>query len=545
MTEIINISYTDFVQKCLKLDGDNWRFTNRPYIYPIINSNKKRIILMAGRQVEKSTTIAAKLLAHSCLNANSSSLYVTPVFKQAGVFSRKKIDEVFETSKLLRNNFYPGNRGFKVEEKRLKNFSTIYFRSAYLDADSIRGLAISGQISFDEFQDIIVSEIVQIIEACALKHQQAQFCYSGTPKTFDNVLEEYWQLSNQCEWHLKCTHCGHWNCLSIDNVLLDKPGVWCVKCQKLLNVSEGCWVNGKEADAHGFRLPGIILGKRINKDGELIESVDWKELFFKMRNWGVASLMNEVFGHSYDHGAKPLSREELIAACDSTRPMLPRIPPELIGRHFFAGIDWGGGNDKTTKKPSYTVLTIGYHCSITQKFKVVFCKRYYGKEAEPDLLIPSIAKTLMDFNAFIIGADWGFGIGLNSHLKRMLPQECIYVTFRHSIIKKFLAYDEAGETYVTNRTEVMTELFNRIKMNLIEFYKWSEFEDIGKDYLAINSEYSDTLRQIRYIHNQPDDAFHSCLYLLLAWMRGTQQIPITRYDPKTDDLDVNANNIIT
>jgi len=535
-SEIIHISYSDFIQKCLKLDGHNWRFTNRPYIFPIINTKKKRTIMLAARQVEKSTTLAGKLLSHSCLNPNTSSLYVTPVFKQAGVFSRKKIDEVFETSPLLRKNFYPGAKGFRIEEKRLKNFSTIYFRSAFRDADSIRGLAISGQINFDELQDIVVSEIIQIIEACAQKHPDAQFCYSGTPKTFDNTIEEYWQLSDQCEWHVKCMGCGHWNCLGIDNVLLDKPGAWCTKCQKELNVAEGCWVQGKESDMFGVRMPGIILDKQY---------VDWKELFFKMRNWSVASLMNEVFGHSYDHGAKPLSREELIAACNSNRAMVPRLPTELIGNHIFAGIDWGGGNDKTTKKPSYTILTIGYNCAISGKFKVIFSKRYYGKEAEPDNLIPSIAKTLMEFNAFIIGADWGFGIGLNSHLKKMLPRECVYVTFRHSVIKKFLAFDEAGDTYVTNRTEVMTELFNRIKMNLVEFYKWSEFEEIGKDYLAINSEYSDTLRQIRYIHNQPDDAFHSCLYMLLAWMRATQQIPITRYDAKNDDIDVNTSGIIT
>ena len=536
MTDIINISYSDFIQKCFNLDGSSWRFTNRPYIFPIINNNKKRTVLLAGRQVEKSTTIAAKLLAYSCLNSYSSSLYVTPVMKQAGVFSRKKIDEVFETSPLLRKNFYPGNKGFKIEEKRLKNFASLYFRSAFHDADSIRGLAISGQICFDEIQDIVISEIVQIVEACAQKHPKAQFCYSGTPKTFDNVIEEYWQLSNQSEWHIKCMGCGHWNCLSIDNVLLDKPGIWCTKCQKELNVGEGCWVQGKESDVFGVRMPGIILDKAY---------VDWKELFFKMRNWSVASIMNEIYGHSFDHGAKPLSREELVNACDNSRNMYPVLPKELIGNHVFAGIDWGGGNDKVTKKPSYTILTIGYMCSLTQKIKVIFCKRYYGREAEADNLIPSIAKTLMDFNAFIIGADWGFGFSLNAQLRKILPQECVYVTFRHSIIKKFLAYDEPGNTYVTNRTEVMTELFNRIKMNLVEFYKWSEFEDIGKDYLAINSEYSDTMRQMRYIHSSPDDAFHSCLYMLLCWMVSSKQIPVTRYDPKVDAIEVNTSGIIT
>lgn len=530
----IQLRYTDFIQKCFRLDGAPWRLENRPYIYPIINSKYKRTLMLAARQVEKSTTMAGKVLSKACMNANKSFLYLTPTMKQTGVFSRKKIDEVFETSPLLRKNFYPGVKGFRVEEKRLKNFATLYFRSAFRDADSIRGISISGEIYFDELQDCVI-EVVPVIEACAQKFKDAQFSYSGTPKTLDNTLEQYWQLSNQCEWHVKCMGCGHWNMLGIDNVLLDKPGIWCTKCQKELNVLEGVWVNATDADMFGVRMPGIILHK---------DYVDWKELFFKIRNWGTAELMNEVFGQSYDHGAKPLSRDQLITACDNERSIWSAIPHQFTGNQFYAGIDWGGGNDKVTKKPSYTILTIGYFCAFTQKFKVVFVKRFMGKEAEPDNLIPALAKLIMDFRATIVGADFGYGFGMNDQLRRALPSVFTYVTFRHSIIRKFLAYDEAGNTYVTNRTETMTELFNRIKMGTVEFYKWQEFEDIGKDYLAIGSEFSETLRQMRYIHTQPDDAFHSGLYALLTWMRHTNQIPITRYDPNSDDIDARVESMM-
>ena len=98
-------SYTDFIQRTMKLDGEPWKFTHRPYIYPIINSTKKRTLMMTARQVEKSTTMAGGLLAKACLSPSKSFLYVAPTFKQTGVFSRKKIDEVFETSPLLRKNF--------------------------------------------------------------------------------------------------------------------------------------------------------------------------------------------------------------------------------------------------------------------------------------------------------------------------------------------------------------------------------------------------------------------------------------------------------
>ena len=110
----IKITNSDFIQKTMKLDGEKWRFADRPYIFPIVNSKFKRTLLLASRQVEKSTTLAGILLSKACINANQSFLYTAPTFKQSGVFSRKKVDEVFETSPLLKKAFYPGHKGFRV-----------------------------------------------------------------------------------------------------------------------------------------------------------------------------------------------------------------------------------------------------------------------------------------------------------------------------------------------------------------------------------------------------------------------------------------------
>ena len=514
-------SYTDFIQRTMRLDGDPWTFKYRPYIFPIVNNNNKRTLMMTARQVEKSTTMAGAILAKACLRPNKSFLYVAPVFKQTGVFSRKKIDEVFETSPLLKKNFYPGVRGFRIEEKRLKNLSTLYFRSAYHDADSIRGLT-SDDTSFDEVQDML-AEIFPVVEACSQKKLDAQFRYAGTPKTMDNNIQTMWDISSANEWHVKCMGCGHWNKLGLEVVLLDKPGIWCRKCQHELEVNSGCWVKNRESDdIAGFRMPYVILHKSL---------IDWKDLFFKIRNYDTGVLMNEVFGESYDNGSKPLSRDKLIESCSPDRPMWDSVPINMGGEDIYAGIDWGGGNS------GFTILTIGMYYD--GKFKIIFAKRYIGKEAEPENLIPSIVQTLMHFKAKFIGADFGFGFGLNDRMRALLPSDYTFVTFRHSIIKKALAYDEAGKTYVTNRTEVMTDLFNAIKAKKVEPFRWSEFEDFGKDYLNINSEYSDRLRQMRYIHTQPDDAFHSLLYARIIWMRKTDQIISTRLDPGDSEIETN------
>ena len=512
MTEIIRLSNTDFLQKVVKLDGNDWRFANRPYIFPIINGDFKRKLLIAARQTEKSTSLAGIMLARACLIPNLTMLYVSPTGKQTGVFSRKKIDEAFEVSPHLRKNFYPGVKGFRVEEKRLKNYSTMYFRSAFHDADSIRGIT-APDVYKDEIQDML-ADTIPVIDACAQKRmKEAKFVSSGTAKTFDNPIHVEFEKSTGNEWTIKCTHCGHWNMLSIDLVLLDKPGLWCQRCQGALNSLYGCWVRARQSEVDGFRLPHIILPEN---------DISWKDLYFKMRNYDQGALMNEVFGVSYDNGSKPVTRDQLIKACSPERDMWTIPPFGAAGHDFYAGIDWGQGDS------GFTILTIGYLNPATNKFTYVFAKRYIGKEAEPENVVISIAKTLTEFNVRVVSADKGFGWGVNERLARLLSGR-VYVTFAHSVIKSFVSYNAQSENYVTNRTEVMTDLFNAIKNETVEFYRWGEFEEIGKDILNVTAEYSETMRQIRYVHNQPDDGCHALLYARLGWLIATHQVPTTRY----------------
>lgn len=523
--EFIKIKNSDFVQKIIKLDGDPWRLRNRPYIFPVFDGDYRRFLLYAARQVEKSTTISGLKIANCCLNNNISSLYVSPTGKQTGVFSRKKIDEAFEVSPFLKKIWYPGHKGFRIEEKRLKNYSTMYFRSAYHDADSIRGITAHRNM-IDEIQDIL-SDVIPVIETCSQRVKNPRYYKSGTAKTFDNNIELEWQKTNQCEWHVRCLHCGYYNMLGIENVLVGKPGLWCRKCNGDIHSIYGIWVAGKpENDEYlGVRLPYIILPE---------DEIDWKELFWKMKNYNTASLMNEVFGVAYDNGQKPLTREQLQKACDPQRHIWRQLPPQYSSLLTYAGIDWGGGNT------SLSVITIGYYDQTNNKFKEIYKQKFTGELANPDNMIPEMARLINLFNCHIVGADYGFGFGLNEQLKKCISQEYVYIKFMHGQLKKIIAWNDDSESYITNRTEVMTEYFNRIKDGKHEFFRYEDFEDFGKDYLNIYSEYSEKTGRLRYDHTKPDDAFQSGLYCLLAWMLHTKQMPTTRYSKQDDEEEVGS-----
>ena len=519
---MMDITNTEFIERTMFLEGNPWRFTDRPYIFPIINDDPWKLVLMTGRQSEKSTSTAGKHIASACRTPHQSSLYINPTMTQTSVYSRKKIDAVFEQSPLLKGVYWPGSKGFSVTEKRLKNNHTMYFRSAYHDADTIRGLT-SDRTFIDERQDII-NDCVPVIEECSSHRPFAVFMQTGTPKTLSNGLEWEWSLSTQNEWTIKCMHCGHWNILGITNVHPGKPGLWCQKCSKDIYTQNGTWISyGKSsAKAHGYRFPQIILPSVY---------INWEKLFIKMETYTIATLMNEVFGHSFDAGVKPITREQIAKCCDPDMKMELVSNANALGYEVYAGVDWGTG------ELGYTILQIGHYNPNINKMVVTLSKRYVGKEAEPEFMLQDMARKLLDNCVMICGVDHGFSYGLLDRLKSMVAGKCKIVAFQHTNFKGYVGLNKKGMHYVTNRTAVMTDTFEAIKQEFFKFPMWSVYESFANDFMNIEVEYNERMRTMKYDHipTNPDDAFHSLLYLYVTYLIRVKKRAPQTYDPDRDE----------
>ena len=510
---------TAWVHNLIYLNGEKFDFTGREYLFPIYNAPHKEILLKTGRQVEKSTMLANNLTIMCCMIPFFRCMYVSPSHVQTRTFSNDKLKPVLERSPMIARYLQDNKVSTQVFEKGFTNGAFIFLRSAFLSADRARGIS-SDLLCLDEIQDLIMSNI-PVIAQC-LSHSKYQFhLYAGTPKTFDNTIEQFWEHSSQNEWMVPCSKCSptlgkKWNFLDVKNI--GKRGPICKFCGADLDVTQGQWQAANPGGRmKGFRIPQLMVPWIAKKDGD-----PWKTLVHELETYPESQFYNEVLGLSYDNAAKPITRADIMMNCHSDHHFIePRgaIPDNISKMILFAGIDWGEGNDGTGKDvmgkirtASYTILTIGG--MVGRQFKVVYVKKYKGKEIDPEYIVNDVVGICKRLKVRMIGVDWGHGWGVNNRLFRMYgPDRCVQFMYVDSQ-KEVRKWDPVGYKFQLMRNHVMSEIFFKFKEGEFIFPRFEEWEEFAKDILNISVEYVEYQRKLRYIHrpSDPDDFFHSLLY---------------------------------
>ncbi len=526
---------TEWIEQNISIEGRpvhmDWRpWWHLPINMPYLNFKgmppRREIVIVAGRQVEKSSSLANAHLADAATQPWLKILYVVPVDNLLSEFSFRRIDEIVSTSPPLQRLVTPS---WNVHRKHFANHAQINLRVAYLSARQARGNP-ADQLTLDEVQEMLTDHL-PVIREC-LAHCEIPrgpvFRMIGTPKTFDNPLEAYWaQQSTQNEWMVRCGG-GHWNILADKSI--GPKGLICSTCGKPLNPfgeidhkgrRRGAeWVRHGPATAplEGFRVPQLLLPYTMAYSQELFEQ-KWRELLYKFKYYDRPKFFNEVLGISYDSGIKPITREELRAICMPGHHMLdlwlPEIvaPAELVNGHVFAGLDWGTGN------PSKTVLVLGRYRQ-DNVFEIFYARRFVGPEAmEPNEYVKEIISLLKRNRVTIVGADRGFGFGLNSQLMTELGPEKVLV-YQHTNQRAKLDYSASSNSYTVSRTQVLTDVFQLIKKRGLSFrFSWDELlnEGFAADFLSVHKEES-KVQGLIYDHppGTTDDTLHAACYAFLA-----------------------------
>ena len=517
-----------FARGAFNLKGVPLNLKSRPWLPAVYNLEVtkypgdrqwRKSVLQFGRQSEKSSSIGYKLLSLSAMLPSLRCLYVNPSTIQIREFSDERLKTPLSESRFF-DQFFIDRFGRRIPQnvstKWFANNSKISLRASFLNADRIRGLAVD-YLTIDEFQDILTDNLPVIEETlfhCELNDGPIS-TYAGTPLGFDTPLEYYWsRLSTQAEWLTKCERCGKWN--RIEQKSIGEDGLECTKCRGPYDPVRGKsqWVmfGNEDSPYMGFRLPqpAVIYSFR---DKPTVFGLKWQELREKFNKYSPARLANEVFAQPYDGGIKPVTRDQLMDCCDPAHlgPYADNIIQQIkTTNHTWAGIDWGSGTSSNTV---LTVLRYRGH-----RIEVAYFKKYEGLEAEPEFVIKHIADILRRMNVSRIGADYGFGFGMNSQLRSVFPSKLMeyqYVGSQKSTVK----FD--GSKFTAHRTPVMTWLFEVIRKKQIIFPNWDIFQrELLSDILCISSSKSPGNRSLVYNHppGTKDDFFHSMIFAFLASM---------------------------
>lgn len=499
----------------------------RPYLYEIYNTAAKDVLLMCGRQVEKSTTIGNRILTHSMLLQNFRSMYVAPRDKQAAQFSRNRIRQPIKESEELslmkgRHRSIRAMLGDQLADnvyyQKFTTGSEILIEYAYLNADRVRG-GTADSLCMDEFQDLLF-DLLPVIDAVLFTSAYQFRLYAGTPKSVDNTINIYWEkYSTKNEWAIPCDACGHWNILGYANV--GKTCLICSKCGAQIHPhhERAQWVSGR--DPTWLTDPPLsrpFVGYRIPQP--LSPNNNHVVLLDKIENNPPATVNNEVWGFAHDSADKLFSEAKIRPHCDAKFDM------ERDGRRHaqqnptVMGIDWAGGSDlspdQVVSTTAVTIMTVNvHHC------RVVYFKRYTGREADPDFVDLDIARLVQEFNVKYVCPDFGGGYQQNFRLQKKFGAHRVIPV--HYTGVKLLTWNKNLGRYMAARTEVIQRF--AYALTSAQLFKLPSYSDpVARDalgdlynvYEEMDAKHTRTI--IQRTPGTTDDFLHSMVYAFIASM---------------------------
>lgn len=518
----------------LSLKGRPYTLERHFPLEPFFNTHlSRKIILKAGRQIGKSTVLAAQGVSSAVTIPFFNTLYVTPLYEMIRRFSHNYVRGFIEQSP-VKQLFVKQSSSQNVLQRQFLNNSNMYFSFAFLDADRTRGLN-TDRCSFDEVQDMdstfipIIRETMSGSENWGLE----QFC--GTPKSLDNTLEQLWQRSSMGEWCVPCASCKYLNVPRTSHDLVDMLGPWhsnisdevpgtiCAKCGRVILPQNGFWVHEhpeRLEDFAGYHLPQCIFPMHY-------ANIDkWSILKGKQDgayNTPTNVFFNEVLGESYDTGSRLLTQTELQAAA-CLHPNEEDIAMQTIGRYDLRilSIDWGGSSEDSLSFTAYAVVcwkTDGSGIDVIYGFRSLTPNDH---QREARIAIDIVKK----FRCHYIAHDYGgagqfrekYIVDAGWPVDRLIPIQ--YVRAGTQGMMRFLPASDLHprNRYSLDKSRSLVLTCHAVKNKHIRFFAWDDRgeDDRGliSDFLALVEEKTDSrtgsdMYTIIRKQNQSDDWAHA------------------------------------
>lgn len=501
-----------FTEKTGTVKGKPFRFKARPHLYDVYRDPHPRIVIVAGRQVEKSETVNRKLLHHGFTRPHTTITYTAPRNEQTTRFVNDRFRKSITDSVkgILENSINP-KRDAKTAIG-LNNKTIYYFGSAWADGDSLRGIA-GDMVFFDEVQDITQTAIEAIEKS--VSHSEitdpktelnGKCFYTGTPKQKGSYYERVlWGQSDQKKWNVVCEECGYNQFMSMKNIMVQNEGeknerryFGCLECKKELNRENGYWVptkpNNKMYSGYLFSQLNMIWvsANQVWRDYQTMDSM---------------TFANEVLGEFFSGNEQPITYEDVLANTDRELSL-----KNLSLTQTVMGIDYGSGGK------SKTIITIGHRGYHKGKKKLIIDYIENCTIDNHEELVAHIMQLKERFNVQKIVGDIGYGSYEAQKLYEIYGKDavaCRYVSYTSDPKKREY---KGNYTLQVDRTHSMDQLVDMFhKRELVIPYKVpDEVEYFFDHYTALELKFTEsttsTGRKL-YDHSTPDDAFHSLNYV--------------------------------
>lgn len=539
----IPLTMLDFVSFGVCIRNSNGRperitFDGRRYLTDIYSRNLTKIGFEGGRQVEKTTFLAADSLSHMFLYPSFVALYVGPTFRQIKTYSEDTVDEMISTSFVLRTMFPEKYRN--ITSKKSETGSKMHLRHAFLHADRVRGIPGVNMVQFDELQDLSIGILPVVLET--MSHSpinEKRSRYAGTHKTADGTIEQLKKLEGVChEWVIPCDrHTPRvWNITGMQTV--GKKGNVCTRCKKPIfpDHPDARWavVQRPTKDivypTHWFRVNQLM-----------VPWSGWAEILDKIERYPTGQLKNEVFSEPHAYGTRPITKDRLLSLC---RDNVCRTLEEAVraSRMYRSGtymaIDWGAGTDTSrtfiaviTFQQTYNVL---YACSIDSGTQVYFADDEEVPDDDPEML--EIDRLIGLFNPVAIGVDHGMGYKRNSYLARKYSSRRIVpIQFLGGSYGKKFAYNPRLYRFMCSQPEVYDIVFSALEHGEFTFPDQDvALRELIPDILNVIREGGDEGRRVSYtkVVNSTDDGFSALtlVFLTSLLMHPRPDLLVLEYD---------------
>lgn len=480
--------------------------------------------VMDGLVVHNSTSAAHSQLLMSSALPYMNTINCLPFYEQARKFSANVVSPAIK-SFALRKMFGGGGN---VLQRSCRNGSELFFVSMQGTADRARGIS-ADWANYDETQDIDPIN-VPVVQNCLKASPYKVENFFGTPKTFDNLLQQQWDLSSQAVWVTPCHHCGFENYASTDfhlEKMVDGPTLVCAKCRRPLNTRLGFWehrIPGRQRIYAGYQVPQPILPMHYENPN------DWAVIQEDIANLPRYRLFNEVYGESYDSGAKLITMQEVADAA---------VVPGATGKDFpsgkylmtAVGVDWGGrGKEKVTDTEEHisnTAVALGGIkpdgvVEVTHLARLPYSVNHHDE-------VKMVAEVASKSHVGMIGIDYGGsgnvmqsmleGVGCPRDL--IIPFSYVGTSIRQPIVR--YVKGEAGErsSYSLDKARSLLLLVELVKRKLVLLPDYNTYQTLLADFMAIYEESIDTpsghkQRRVLRRSRQTDDVVQAINYLVTA-----------------------------